>query len=76
MKLEVLENGLKIIPENYQDQAFLELKLGLKKDGEIIFFTRVNDVNENGRECFFLFGHDYKAQNEYNSKLIKDYLNA
>ena len=44
MKIELKRDYLVIIPENFQDNAFVEDTLGLKKDGNTILLKRVNDV--------------------------------
>lgn len=44
MKIELKRNNLVIIPENFQDSAFIEDTLGMKKDGDIITLKRVNDI--------------------------------
>ncbi len=42
MQLNVVEKGLIIKPENFQDKAFIENALGLKSDGDSIILRREN----------------------------------
>ena len=48
MKLKISRNSLEVVPENEQDDAFLEDTLGLKKDGDIPFCAMVIKTSFDG----------------------------
>lgn len=41
MRFEIRRDSIRMIPENLQDEAFIEDTLGLRKKGDSIPFTRV-----------------------------------
>lgn len=45
MKLEIKRDAIIILPENPQDDSFIEDTLGLKQNGAKVEVERVNDVS-------------------------------
>jgi hypothetical protein len=44
MKFEIERNGIMVIPQNKQDEAYIEDTLGLKKEGDYLFLVRSNII--------------------------------
>ena len=47
MQLRINRRTLLIIPETDQDTAFIEDSLGMKEDGDVIRFERIDDGTKN-----------------------------